>query len=746
MSDSEMDEKPRLRSKQWLQEERRSVALVGKPKDENDGNANQVSNKAKKREQIREAQKAKRDAKQGKTSIKDYRSECLAKKQENVLDVKGNSASDALVAKCFQKETGKIAPGSKNKNPRPKLRLEIALQSIAETATQVSAEPERELATIFPFFMKLYQALDARSNRTADEENVKHCALISAIAVLRDILPGYKLQQNSLEKGKTILSRAVLRTQKFEQLLLQQYEKITTQLLVNVKQNPIVYAVPLCSLATRSKAMHFNFRTRLVTALVKLANRKVVATNRENKSEETELIVKPACEALKDIIEKDKGLEICKEIVTAVGLFAKRACANSSNKQSSAAAAAGEKNLKQGQQAGGVEISKYASSSTSSQVDLLSPHLLNTLLHLRLDRSRELLEDSTSNNDSSNKADDEGDDEDIERELLEGSLSTKKKLELKKLEADLLAEVIVIYLRVLRVHFNFSPTVLRSALQGLAQFATLVNVELLLEILQEVREVLQHALTRLDAEHASLALCAAVKLLASPAGRSLALGDDLQWVATSLFTALPLFLLCENKEAEQQQEEHQTPSSIKDARAEILQLIGLCVNECPQVFSKSAMNSCALLTEGLVQDLAGAGFSTQFLAEAGKLIQKHQKLNNVLSAEGGLFGVLSENGIVERPVQVFYSLQALSQQQDPAVARLAKFLLQQHGKLLQMPTWATTTGGESARESKLSKKRRGEESEAEKAFDVLAGVELPKRQKLARRVFPIESVDQIPSL
>ncbi|CAD7954524.1 unnamed protein product [Amoebophrya sp. A25] len=844
------DEAPRVRSKQWLAAERRAVALDGgvfvggggsgnhaqgsKSKgaklQKGRGNAgeqqeasgendeNRLSNKAKKREAMREQQKAKKDAKKaGAQPI----SKKEKQQQENAVS---NSVSDFLLGRCFSDSVGPAQrqEGSKKGGvaPRGKLLLERALPLVAETAAKVTAEPEKELATSFPFFLKLYATLDRYSagkalrqharfknnkNTTttanpqpssheieqhqAQADNVKHCALISAVAVLRDILPGYRLRSDQPDRANTFLSRGVLRTQKFENLLLQMYEKVTTQLLVNVKNNPLVYGVPLCSLATRSKAMHFNFRTRLVTALVKLANRKIVADAEETEAEEWRLIVKPACDALEDIISKDKALEISKEIVTAAGLFAKRACAVQN----------------------GGKAKQGGAQSGSAQHQLLSPHLVSTLLFLRLDRSRELAED-----------DEEEKDEDLDREMMEGSLTTKKKKDLVKLEADILAEVIVIYLRILRVHFVFAarPGILRSALQGLAKFSTLVNVELLLEILNEVKDVLAHSLRcasfgvssaddagkkveasknaqdsqtssnktgssastssstgggeNTGADTALLALSAAVHLLSSPAGRALSLGDDLKWISDGLFEALPLFLLCRNAQT-----------------AEILKCVNLCAQECPQLFSKSSLGSVALLCEGLVHDLAGANSSVaaslgaprnlssanrksssgsavlpaggassscsgaavhqapgttsspsaDYLVEAAKLLSKHQRLNSLLTSDGGLFGVLSANtGLTERPVQVFYALNCLAHSPEPRTAALATFLLHQKGKLVQLPPSLVSPHSSNKRTTSCP---LGED-EAHGALG-LEGVPLPKRQKMQhRKVDVLTSIDELP--
>eukprot|EP00392_Amoebophrya_sp_AT5.2_P016917 g17226.t1 len=741
MSDADFNEKPRLRSRQWLEQERRAVALDSNSKPVSHQSAakfprasgrwdphqakGQLSNKAKKREAARETLKAKRDSKKGETT------KLSAAERKEQEQLRTNSASDALVAKCF--------------DPTRKLLVDRSLRIVADTASKVTAEPEKELAPLFPFFLKLHAKLDRAQGDHL--QSVKHCALISAVAVLRDILPGYKLRAEGVpDKSQTLLSRHVLRTQKFEQLLLQQYEKVVNVLLMSVKQNPVIYAVPLCSLATRGKAMSFNFRNRLVAALVKLANRKVLQEDDvllDSKNEEWRLIVHPACEALRDVIEQDRGLEVCKEVVTAVGLLAKRAATTSrgsgggsntnsvGNKPEGAGingAAAGKIKAGEGEQA--AHDGKNPSNLPSC-AHLLSPHLLSTLLSLKLDRSRELTEE-------------QNDDAELDREMLESSFATKKKHDLQKVETEILGETIVIYLRVLRVHFLFSPAVLRAALSGLAKFATLVNVELLLEILQEVQGVLKLALSKMDAESASLSLSAVVKLLASPAGRNLALGDDLNWVATSVFEALPLFLLCEER-----------------IRPEILHCVNLCISECPQVFSKANLSSCALLCEGLVRDLAAnvvdgaaevlrprrdqtqsgtcmketanSAGGAEFLQEASKLLQKHQRLNSVLTSEGGLYGVLAETGITERPIQLFYTLTTLSKHSDVKVARLASFLLQQQGKLLQLPQWAV---GTAAGENALKRGRTASGMKEEFCPSVLDGVELPKRQKtLGKKAF-----------
>ena len=260
-----------------------------------------------------------------------------------------------------------------------------------------------------------------------------------------------------------------------------------------------MYTRPLCSLVQDTKAVAFNHRNRLLNAAVRLAAYGGHAYDEADLSspahsklrkKQLENIVKPCCEALSEVLTSDKNLDACKEIVTGIQQLAKRAAG-------------------------------------SGATFKLNSYLLDVLRNLRLDRSRSARKEEAEidESDEEQKA--------LGRDLQESNIAAQKAEHLKKAEASLLTEVTVIFLRILRTQKTHSKSVLFAALQGLAKFAMLVNIELLSEILSELELIVEQALKgqTVEPEHALWGLVTALRLLASPGGQSLAPTGSFEWIA-----------------------------------------------------------------------------------------------------------------------------------------------------------------------------------------------------------------------
>jgi hypothetical protein len=223
---------------------------------------------------------------------------------------------------------------------------------------------------------------------------------------------------------------------------------------------------------------------------------------------------------------------------------------------------------------------------------------------------------------------------------------------------EILTEVIVIYLRILRTQHLHEHTVLISALKGLARFSILVNLELLNEILSELKNVLKDALDSQRPATALLTLYCAFRLMLSPGGRVLSV--DLNWLSKGFIDTLPLVLLYndfDDQEVDSKGNITKMTFSIEDeeeserkrragngnfgqneddnfensnSSRDLLRKCLLLSQQCPQAFShKQSLATLALLVEQLFNTITCTGsFTGTSSEENGSKNGAHQNHHN----------------------------------------------------------------------------------------------------------------------
>lgn len=287
---SEEGEGPRSAAK-WVALERTSTALGGsgsvrgprimeqhmqKRREENKSVEEVISKKQMKREQEREAAANKKKAAKEAKKTKDKKGKGDGGKG------KGRSLEEGEEGKS-KKGEGKGAGKEGLDNEVWRLlracyrdneitSIDACLHNISQAAIRITAEPEKNLPVLFPFFFELHDALnnvkkDGESGRIA--QHIQNCAFLSAVKVMRDIVPDYKIRGKEEDgpggkgkgkgKGKKghMLSKQVFLTQKYEKTLLKEWERVLERLNGKLKTNPAFYIRSLCSLCT-SNAIYFN--------------------------------------------------------------------------------------------------------------------------------------------------------------------------------------------------------------------------------------------------------------------------------------------------------------------------------------------------------------------------------------------------------------------------------------------------------------------------------------------------------
>ncbi|CAE8601986.1 unnamed protein product [Polarella glacialis] len=317
------------------------------------------------------------------------------------------------------------------------------------------------------------------------------------------------------------------------------------------------------------------------------------------------------------------------------------------------------------------------------QVRGLQHELLKVLLRLQIGRA----DAAAMNNLSSGAL--AGADDDVRRGLAEASI-TQSPEQLRKAEAELLYEVFVVYLRILRQRHLHSRELLASILAGLARWGQQVNLELLLEILFELKLAVKDAIGQADELVALQGLNCALVLLSGP---SQALITDVTWLSDAMTGALGLALpslysthsegevwppprcfIFDEKKQTVRASDKELLESLETGSVPILVLRCLeAALKCPQGYGAASDAALASLVEMLfsLALTADSHVGIAFLKEVSLLLKRQRRLHTLLDAEGGIFGL---GGISDRAVTVVWHLQALTCCLPPDVTKAAKAL------------------------------------------------------------------------
>ncbi|CAE7321527.1 RMD1 [Symbiodinium sp. CCMP2592] len=219
-----------------------------------------------------------------------------------------------------------------------------------------------------------------------------------------------------------------------------------------MRNHPVATAPALGAMI--KAAFDFNYRQRLIGTAIKHCN-----------SPEKDVRA-PLVAGLQEMVESDQRLEGSKEAVLAIGRLA------------------------QGMAGRKAKAVTAEDSETNQAHRGLHYELLQVLLHLPIGRA-DAAELAGPAGDMSNA------DEDVKKGLAEASITLSAE-QLRKREGELLYEVFVVYLRILRQRHLHSRELMGTVLTGLARWGQQVNLELLLEILSELRLAVKDAIGRSD--------------------------------------------------------------------------------------------------------------------------------------------------------------------------------------------------------------------------------------------------------
>lgn len=135
----------------------------------------------------------------------------------------------------------------------------IELKShMAELGMGLLANPETNIGSL----KELQEMCEDRDDRVAS------LALLSSMAVFKDILPGYRIRLPTEKELEVVVSKDVRKLRDFETALLKHYQKYV-QTLIRAAKSPARRITSLkCMCALLEAAPHFNYRDSMLKAVV----------------------------------------------------------------------------------------------------------------------------------------------------------------------------------------------------------------------------------------------------------------------------------------------------------------------------------------------------------------------------------------------------------------------------------------------------------------------------------------------
>mmetsp|Transcript_44568 Transcript_44568/g.102918 ORF Transcript_44568/g.102918 Transcript_44568/m.102918 type:complete len:714 (+) Transcript_44568:41-2182(+) len=626
-NDAELPAEKAPRSqKPWIEQERKATQLpklgaktpkASSPKAAQSDAAGVVGKKKAKKMALIQAKFARKEGKKMAADAKalQEKREALRSKKPKQGPGQGRQASE-VVTKMLQACT----------TPEQQQSL------LASAAERISAEPEKQLE-LFEVFFELYQ-------RGVDDRT-KQLAILSAMVVIKDLIPGYRIREPTAAEKAMRRSKDVLAVETYEVTLLQTYKRLLPFVEAELKARP-ESTVPALSALVRV-AYDFNYRQRLLANAVRYANCAIQAVR------------KVIVQALAEMVEVDTRLEATREVVLAIGRMAQSAAAASRHGNTWAAKGAGD------------------------GVKGFHKDLFQILLSIRFGKAADV---AARTRDTMEETD-----ADVKRGLQEASISQSAE-HMQKAEAELLTEIFVVYLRILRQRHLHNSESIGTVLTGLARWSHQVNLELVLEIIQELKGVVQEALGQNDEKVAMQALHCTFIMLSGP---SQALMADTTWLPDSFRTALSLVLpsmyCClsdgvswpppKSFSVEKNRLRYSMAEVAAAMEAHSMPCLAIkCMQSalrCDQAFGRASDATLATLVESLflLSSIADPHAGLPLLREASLLLRRHHRLYTLLDEEGGLFGL---GGLLDRAVSVVWFLQAMAFSIVPDLAKAAKSL------------------------------------------------------------------------
>ncbi|EAU88570.2 nucleolar complex-associated protein 3 [Coprinopsis cinerea okayama7 len=365
---------------------------------------------------------------------------------------------------------GRPAVADVLKTSSRKLRVQLAKEQIAGICNDILADPENSLVLLkrLHSFALSELTVPGETKPVPNDDVVRKLAILSQLAVFKDIIPGYRIRALTDKEKTEKVSQMVARTREWEQGLVSVYQNYLRLLDGEIKaRSPLADAAIHCMCILLAEVTHFNFRQNLMACIVaRLSKRSWDETSER------------CLNTLNSVFRADQTGEASLEIVRILNRMVK------------------ERRFK------------------------IHPNVLSCLLNLRLrtelnvraSQTTAEVPDSKEKKKRKKKSDQPHlskkakkmlkERKEIEKEMREAEAEVDKEAR-SVTHTETLKLLFVLYFRILK-HPTPSP-LLPAALSGIAKFAHLVNIDFFRDLMKVLKELMATGTAEDDTSDAELA-------------------------------------------------------------------------------------------------------------------------------------------------------------------------------------------------------------------------------------------------
>ncbi|KAH7340952.1 CBF/Mak21 family-domain-containing protein [Rhizoctonia solani] len=157
-----------------------------------------------------------------------------------------------------------------------KVRIEAAKEQLASICQEIMAEPENSLGLLRRLHTFALPNIPGGIDKTGEQlpptpndPRIRTLALLSQLAIFKDIVPGYRIRALTEHEKAEKVSQAVQRTRDWEQGLVSVYQNYLKLLEAEVKAKSELDQVALkCMCALLTSITHFNFNSNIMATIV----------------------------------------------------------------------------------------------------------------------------------------------------------------------------------------------------------------------------------------------------------------------------------------------------------------------------------------------------------------------------------------------------------------------------------------------------------------------------------------------
>ncbi|KAF8559543.1 nucleolar complex-associated protein 3 [Imleria badia] len=373
---------------------------------------------------------------------------------------------------------GRLAVADVIGNSSRKARIQGAKDQIASICQETIADPEYSLGLLRRLHTFSLETITtpSRLEPVINDVAIRKLAIISQLAVFKDIIPGYRIRILTGKEKAEKVSQMVARTREWEQGLVLVYQSYLRALEAELKAKTDLADVALkCMCTLASDVTHFNFRVNLIACIVTRLSKKTwdessdLCLNTLISIFRNDLTGIPSLEAVQLLnrMIKERHFNVHPEVLT---------CLLHLRLKSELGVRASDSRVDKEEKTKTHPKGKTGSRKTKGK-SAEQPYLSK--------KTKKAFKEK----------------KEIEREVRDAEAEVDKE-ERARMHTETLKLLFVLYFRILK---NPHPTpLLPAALRGISKYAHLVNVDFFRDLMQVLKSLIMRESDKIDSESRSL--------------------------------------------------------------------------------------------------------------------------------------------------------------------------------------------------------------------------------------------------